>query len=145
MGNGHGGARHGSGRKPSAIKFETAIAQAEGRIADRLPSLIDNMFVLADGGYERVEEQWAPAGSLYIGSGEFQRRMYPALPDDELVLVKRTMSVADKDRQANEYLINRVMGKPTERQELSGELSIVKGYTTEANPDDWDDDPTPAE
>lgn len=144
MGNGHGGARPGSGRKPSAIKFETAIAQAEGRIADRLPSLIDNMFVLADGGYERVEEQWAPAGSLYIGSGEFQRRMYPDLADDKLVLIKRTMSVADKDRQANQYLIDRVMGKPTERQEHSGELSIVKGYSVEASPDAWSDD-TPVE
>lgn len=117
---GSGGARPGAGRKSRAEKFARPIAAGEKRIADRLPELIDNMLMLANGGYERVEEQWAPAGSLYVGSGEFQRRMYPYKPSDELVLVKRTVSVADRDRAANEYLINRIMGKPTERQEVSG-------------------------
>jgi hypothetical protein len=110
----------GPGRPKKADKYAGAIARAEKRIADGLPALIDNMFVLANGGYERVEEQWAPAGSLWIGSGESQRRMYPELKLDDLVLVKRTVSIADKDRQANEYLINRIMGKPVERQEITG-------------------------
>lgn len=136
---GNGGARAGAGRKRKDVKHETAIAQAENRIVDRLPHIIDNMFYLAMGGYERVEEQYAPAGSLYIGSGEFVERMYPDKPRDELVLIKRTVSIADKDRAANVYLIDRIMGKPTQQTELTGELSIVKGYTTEANPDDWDE------
>lgn len=110
----------GPGRKPKAQKFARPIARAEKRIADRLPELIDNMFVLANGGYERVEEEWQPAGLIYVGSGEFARRAYPALPDDELVLVKRKASIADKDRQANEYLLNRILGKPIERAEISG-------------------------
>lgn len=108
------------GRPARADKHARPIARAEKQIADRLPSLIDNMLRLADGGYERVEEQWAPAGSLYVGSGEWQRKMYPDKPDDELVLIKRTVSVADKDRAANQYLIDRIMGKPTERQEITG-------------------------
>jgi hypothetical protein len=117
---GSGGARPGAGRKRKADQFAGAIARAEKKIADRLPELVDNMLILANGGYERVEEQWAPAGSLWIGSGEFQRRMYPDRDPNELVLVKRTVSIADRDRQANEYLINRILGKPIERQEIGG-------------------------
>jgi hypothetical protein len=109
-----------SGRPRKTDKYGRAIARAEKKIADRLPELIDNMFVLASGGYARVEEQWAPAGSLWVGSGDSLRRMYPEKELDELVLVRRTASIADRDRQANEYLINRIMGKPIERQEIGG-------------------------
>ena len=117
---GTGGRRPGAGRPRKADKFAGAIAKAEKRIADRLPELIDNMFSLANGGYERVEEQWAPAGSLWIGSGDSARRMFPELKAGDMVMVKRTVSVADKDRAANEYLINRILGKPIERQEIGG-------------------------
>ena len=110
----------GPGRPKKADKYAGAIARAEKKIADRLPELIENMFHLANGGYERVEETWAPAGSLWVGSGESLRPMYLDKSPDELVLVKRAVSIADKDRQANEYLINRVMGKPIERQEIGG-------------------------
>ena len=110
----------GPGRPCKADQNAGAVTRAEKQIRDRLPELIDNMLVLASGGYERIEEQWAPAGSLYVGSGEFLRRMYPQLDPDELVLIKRTRSIADRDRAANEYLINRIAGKPTERQELTG-------------------------
>lgn len=110
----------GPGRPRKADKFAGAIAKAEKQIADRLPELIVNMFVLANGGYERTEEQWAPAGSLWVGSGESLRRMYPDKDPGEMVLVKRTTSIADRDRQANEYLINRILGKPIERQEIGG-------------------------
>jgi hypothetical protein len=130
----------GPGRPRNADKNAGAVSKAEARIRDRLPELIDNMLHLAMGGYERVEEQWAPAGTLYAG-GMHPFRLYPDKPADELVLVKRTVTIADRDRQANVYLIDRIMGKPTERTELSGELSIVKGYTVEANPDAWSDEP----
>lgn len=30
-------------------------------------------------------------------------------------------------------------GKPLERREHSGEVTIMKGYTTDASPDDWED------
>lgn len=110
----------GPGRPKKRDKFAGAIARAEKKIADRLPELVDNMLALANGGYERVEEHWAPAGSLWVGSGDNLRPMYPDKDADDLVLVKRTTSIADRDRQANEYLINRIMGKPIERQEIGG-------------------------
>ena len=108
------------GRPKKADKFGAPVARAEKQIADKLPSLIENMFHLANGGYERIEEQWAPAGSLFIGSGKDAMAMYPDKDPDELVLVKRTRSIADKDRAANQYLIDRIMGKPIDRKEVSG-------------------------
>lgn len=123
----------GPGRRPKAQKFARPIARAEKQIADRLPELIDNLFVLASGGYERVEEEWQPAGLIYIGSGEFAHRAFPDLPPDELVLVKRKSSIADKDRAANEYLVNRILGKPTERAEVTG----ANGGPIELTPVDY--------
>jgi hypothetical protein len=79
--------------------LEKPIQIAEKRIADRLPSLIDNLLVLADG-----------------------------------VRVSKTTSEGDEvvyrqppDRAANEYLINRVMGKPTDKTEA--EVSVTGGVT----------------
>jgi hypothetical protein len=89
---GKGGARPGAGRKPKAEKFKQPIAKAEKRIADRLPSLIDKMLDLADG--VMVEEVDL--------SGE------------------KTVYQRPPDRVALIYLIDRIMGKPTERRELSG-------------------------
>lgn len=109
----------GPGRPPTRKTHAGAVRKAEKQIVDRLPQLVDNMIVLANGGYERVEEVWARADSLYIGSGTDARRMYPDAKDDEQILVKRTTSVADRDRAANIYLIDRILGKPTERKEHS--------------------------
>lgn len=108
-----------TGRPRRADKFARPIARAEKQIADQLPALIENMLLLANGGYERVEEEWQPAGLVYVGTGEFARRAFPEMEPNDLVLVKRKSSIADKDRQANEYLINRILGKPTERQEIT--------------------------
>lgn len=88
----NGGARPNAGRKKKAEKFETAISKAERRICDRLPELIDNLFILAAG--VTVQE----------------------IDKDGIIVYTRP-----PDRQANEYLINRILGKPTERQEVSGE------------------------
>ncbi len=110
----------GPGRPRKADKHAGAISEAEQQVADRLPELVANMLHLANGGYERVDEEWQPAGLVYVGSGEFARRAFPELDPDVLVMVKRKSSIADKDRAANQYLIDRILGKPTERQELSG-------------------------
>jgi hypothetical protein len=91
--NGHGGTRASAGRKSKADKFAGPIADAEKRIADRLPEVIDWMFELAEG--VTVQESMPNGGT----------RIYTRPPD----------------RQANEYLLNRIMGKPTERHEVSGE------------------------
>lgn len=87
---GTGGARPGAGRKRKADKFAAPIARAEGRIADRLPHLVDRMLELADGVLiEDLDEE--------TGVTNVYRR--------------------PPDRQAIEYLMNRIMGRPTERYE----------------------------
>jgi hypothetical protein len=92
----------GPGRPRKAEKFSGPIAKAEKQIADRLPQLIDNLLRLAEGVW--VEET-TPTG---------QRITYKTPPD----------------RQSNEYLINRILGKPTERREddVSGALRIQVVY-----------------
>lgn len=85
-----GGARPGAGRKPRAEKYATPIADGERRISDRLPWLIEKQFELADG--VLVQEM--------TKEGAFVYKTPP-------------------DRQAIEYLINRVMGKPIEKKDVN--------------------------
>jgi CubicO group peptidase (beta-lactamase class C family) len=82
-----GGARPGAGRPRKADAHARPIARAEKRIADKLPYLIDQMFELAAG--VLVQEADGHGGT----------RIWDKPPD----------------RAAIEYLLNRVMGKPTER------------------------------
>lgn len=84
-----GGKRLGAGRPRKREKHAGQVAKAEKKIADRLPELVDNLLVLADG--VKVKEV-AADGVVDI---------YVKAPD----------------RQANEYLVNRILGKPTERHE----------------------------
>jgi len=80
------------GRPKKSEKHAGAVAKAEKQIADRLPMLIGKMLELAEG--VTVQEI----------DKEGNETIYTRPPD----------------RQAAEYLINRIMGKPTERQEVSG-------------------------
>jgi hypothetical protein len=79
----------GPGRPKKTEKYGRHIVEAEDLIADRLPELVENLFVLAGG--VRVQEENANGG-VYT---------YTKPPD----------------YKSNEYLINRIMGKPTERYE----------------------------
>lgn len=124
-----GGYRPGAGRKPTREKFKRPIADAEKRIADRLPELVDNLMHAADGGYERVTVEWAPAGLQTVEDVDFDdkgrpvRKRVPAFPHldpAELVVVKRTVEIADVDVKANTYLLDRIMGKPAADVQLSG-------------------------
>lgn len=92
----NGGARPGAGRKPKDEKFKLPIAKAEKRIADRLPFLIDQMMELAEG---VVVQDVDREGGL---------RIYQRPPDYKAIA----------------YLVDRIMGKPTERQEVDGESNI---------------------
>lgn len=94
-----------SGRPAKADKFAGQIAKAEGRIAKNLVRYIENMEALADGIFE---EQMTVEGVKIV----YQR---------------------PPDRQANAYLIDRIMGKPTERKELSGpEGGLIEVKFTDA-------------
>src|SRR5215217_2442850 len=86
----NGGARPGSGRKPKDEKFKQPIAKAEKKIADRLPWLIDKMMELADGVYV---EKIGLTGPI----------VYQQAPDYKAIA----------------YLVDRIMGKPTDRKEFA--------------------------
>lgn len=81
----------GPGRPRKDEKWAGKIAKAEKQIADRLPELVDNLLRLGAGVVIQEETEDGP-------------RIYKTAPNFK----------------ANEYLINRIMGKPTERLEASG-------------------------
>lgn len=110
-----GGARPGAGRKKRSVKHAGPVATAEQRIADQLPQLIDNMMTLAHGGYQRVEEEWTP--NPLDGDADGDDLPATAQP---LVLTKRKVSVAEPDRTANQYLIDRILGRPRQSVEVGG-------------------------
>ena len=116
----------GPGRKRKADKFARPIARAEKQIADQLPALITNMLTLANG--VLVEDTNPVTGNVQI---------YQKPPD----------------RAANEYLINRILVKPIERQEIGGvdggpiEVAFVNYRTGITDPSEGsgDDSDSPGE
>lgn len=136
-GSRRGGARPNSGPKPKPTNqlITDVNAVCLARTTKWLPELLDNLKKLADGGYERVEQKFErqtivpPRGALDIDGK-------PILPYEEMVLIEQKVEVAEPDRAANEYLINRLLGKPTERKELSGpDGGSIKAYVG-FDPDD---------
>lgn len=83
----------GPGRPKKSEKYGGHIVAAEDRIAQRLDKILDNLFALADG--VTVQEETKDGGT----------RIYTEPPDFK----------------TNEYLANRILGKPTERIEHTGE------------------------
>jgi hypothetical protein len=88
----HGGARAGAGRKRRAVKWAGPIAAAEQKIVDRLPALLENMMLLADG---VVVEKADAEGGVDV---------YQTPPC----------------RMSNQYLIDRILGRPTQAVEIGG-------------------------
>jgi len=84
-----------AGRPPKRDKFARPIAAAEKRIVDWLPELIDLKMQLARG---------------------------VLVEDINPVTGDQTVYQKPPDGKAIEYLIDRIMGKPTERREHSGEV-----------------------
>jgi len=86
-----GGKRPGAGRPKGAVTRikHDSLSAGEKRIGDRLPTLLDNLFALADG---VKEERELPSGKTIV---------YTTPPD----------------LRANIYLVDRVLGKPTNRHE----------------------------
>ncbi len=116
----NGGARPGAGRPRKREKFAGQIAKAEKQICDHLPELIDLQMSRA-------------RGVLLIDTEDKVNALLKALEtrlgdnDDvrELKEVIKHTFTTTPDEKALEYLINRIMGKPTERKELSGEIGIT--------------------
>ena len=87
--SGRGGRRPGSGRPPKRVVNESPIRAAEKKIADRLPWLVDKLMELAEGIHEEK-----------------------TIGDNAVIVYKRP-----PDRQAAEYLMDRVLGKAVARSE----------------------------
>jgi hypothetical protein len=90
---GHGGRRAGSGRKKAAaVQAKLSLNESiNARIGARSGEVLDALFVLALGARMRDDDD--DGGDSYV---------------------------TPPDRQACEYLLNRVLGKPTEHKEVSG-------------------------
>ena len=100
------------GRTPKSELYKGHIRAAENIIADRLPQYLDNLHELAGGVW--VEET----------DKDGKRKIYKEKPC----------------RQSNEYLVNRIMGKPTEAIEVSGPegdgLKVIVEYEGSSPSDD---------
>jgi hypothetical protein len=118
----NGGARPRAGRKPKATKYELNVTQAEDKIVDHLPQILDNLLKLANGGFEVVENKWIPRSAFSLGdllSGVNSEDAEKAkLKPDERVLAESKTYFALPDRAANIYLIDRILGKPTQKQDI---------------------------
>jgi len=93
-----GGARPGAGRPPKSVIFESQVRKAEKRIADRLPHIVDKLLELCDGVLIQQEDE--KTGELHV---------YTRGPD----------------RAAAAYLLDRIMGRPTERVDLEADVSVA--------------------
>lgn len=151
MADGHGGARPGAGRPKNSDKFASQITEANETIADGLVGFVRNLRTLADGGFEQVSETYEPAGTVLIDTTEIvtgsqgakkvlrgKAKAFPDLEPDELVLVKRTVSYAAPDANANQYLIDRLMGRPTQKHEFAdlSDEEIIAATTAALGGDD---------
>lgn len=121
----NGGARPRAGRKPKKTKYELSVTQAEDKIVDHLPQILDNLIKLANGGFEVVENKWMPRSAfslgdvIAMGAGKSSEDAEKALKNpDELVLAEQKTYYALPDRAANIYLIDRILGKPTQKQDI---------------------------
>jgi hypothetical protein len=89
MASAHGGRRNGAGRPARADLYRQPIREAEGLIRDKLPFLVGQLLQLAEG--VQVEEADRDGNAV----------VYRTAPD----------------RKACEYLLNRIMGTPVQRNE----------------------------
>ncbi len=87
-----GGPRPGAGRKPKGEKYQANILKAEKQIRDQLPLIVEAQIKLSLGLFE---ERITIDGTKVV---------YTVVPD----------------RAAGQYLINRILGAPTQKQEITG-------------------------
>lgn len=116
----HGGAREGAGRPAKAKKYATPIADAEDRIADKLPQIVDHLEKVAFGGFTIINKKFVLARTLKhkAKNGE-DVPLFPDAKPDEMVCVEETHLTQLPDRQALEYLWDRLAGKPMNKHEFA--------------------------
>jgi len=92
-----GGKRPGAGRPPKHVVYETPIRAAERKILDRLPWLVDKLLELVDGIHEEK-----------------------TIGENATIVYKRA-----PDRQAAEYLLDRVMGKAVQPVDVTHQIDEI--------------------
>ncbi len=104
-----GGKRLGAGRKPLAVKRLTEKQLMDEWIKRDLEDYYNNLRALA-------------MGEILVQKA------------DERTRSKKRIYRVPPDRAANEYLINRLLGRPTEPVELSGEQDTLLGVVLLPSP-----------
>lgn len=135
MANGHGGARAGSGRKRISERYSEQVATFHDLAAADIEKRYQSLAFLADGGFEELEEVWEPAGLITVqktletadGVIRVSELAFPHLPPEQLVCVQRKKRIAAPDRKANEYLVDRVAGRPVAAVEADVEADVEIG------------------
>lgn len=109
-----------------------------GKVAAHLPKVYENLELLADGGFERVELKFKPANQVTRRDVARDKRgrvirdakgkptivdvpMFPDVDGDEMVLVERKVSYAEPDFRSNEFMAERIGGKARQAVEVTGE------------------------
>jgi len=105
----------------------------EDKIKDHLPELFEHLLGLARGGGEERHIKRAPAATITKREwerkpdGSIIERQVPVYPDkdpDELVVVEEVTEIFGKDRYANMYLMNRILGTTVGRADAA--LAIAR-------------------
>lgn len=133
-----GGARTGAGRKPLREKFIRQVEGAEKVYAAELKRSAERIIELATGGALRVEVVTKAAGTLLqddvvrdaagnpvLDRGRpirIKRPIFPDVDPAEMIEVERTVTQMEPSLAANEYITNRILGKPIQavETEMSG-------------------------
>lgn len=115
----NGGARPGAGRKAKAEKYKQPIAKAEKKIVDKLPWLVDQALACAKG---VPLVQSSPAINIVVG----MLQQCVTAPDQVAALnaaIDRLEYIfsTPPDAKSIQYLMDRIMGKPLAKQEVTGE------------------------
>jgi hypothetical protein len=95
---GNGGARPGAGRPANKELYHADIRKAEHKIKDRLPEIVEAQIALALG---------------------------VMVEDTNPITHEVAVYQKPPDAKAGQYLMDRLMGKPTERKEVDANVSGV--------------------
>jgi hypothetical protein len=126
---------------------EELRARADGELQELLPQLYGNLLFLANGGFPRESEIWERADSIYVDGvvedkdgnpildangrpTKIRVRAFPDAKPGEMILTKRSVETAEPDRESNKYLIDRALGSPTKKHEISGGATPIQIHIT---------------
>lgn len=128
---GRGGARPGAGRKPIREKFSGPVNKAEAAIAKMLPDATKTLEEQGTQRQETTSKIWRAAGTVTVqlplkdkngdvvlnNAGRpvtISQLVFPNHPPDEMVLIEERENDAPADVRATQYILDRMLGKPSQ-------------------------------